>query len=140
MLTTPDRSGAQSQLPDWVPWLQVGLTSMLVVLFVVLVGKTRQQQSQLQELQERVRGLENSRALERTTALEQQLRSTVDRLQSLERGQARLNAIGSDTAQLRQELRQLRQLRQSSEEKNVQPARPPASTPQSPPPLPPLTP
>ncbi|KMM16529.1 hypothetical protein [Synechococcus sp. GFB01] len=137
MLTAPDRSGAQSQLPDWVPWLQMGLTSMLVVLFVVLVGKTRQQHSQIQELQERVRGLENSRALERTTALEQQLRSTVDRLQNLERGQARLNAIGSDTAQLRQELRQLRQ---SSQEKGVQPAPPPVSTPQSPPPLPPLTP
>lgn len=137
MLTAPDRSGAQSQLPDWVPWLQVGLTSMLVVLFVVVVGKTRQQNNQLQELRERIRGLENSRALERTTALEQQLRSTVDRLQDLERGQARLNAIGSDTAQLRQELRQLRK---SSQDQVGTPAGPPASSQQSPPPLPPLTP
>jgi TolA-binding protein len=138
MLTAPDRSGAPSQLPDWVPWLQVGLTSMLVVLFVVLVGKTRQQNNQLQELRERVQGLENSRALERTTALEQQLRSTVDRLQDLERGQARLNAIGSDTAQLRQELRQLR--RSSQEQGGQSAGPPPTSTQQSPPPLPPLTP
>ena len=53
----------------WVPWLQAGVTAMLVVLFLVIVGKSRQQNDTIRQLQERVQGLENSRALDRTTGL-----------------------------------------------------------------------
>ena len=73
-----------------MPWLQAGVTAMLVVLFVVIVAKTRQQNATIRQLQERVQGLENSRALERTTGLEQQLRTTVERLQAVERNSARI--------------------------------------------------
>jgi hypothetical protein len=90
----------------WVPWLQAGVTAMLVVLFVVIVGKTRQQNATIRQLQERVQGLENSRALERTTGLEQQLRSTVERLQAVERNSARIEALSGENANLRLELRQ----------------------------------
>jgi hypothetical protein len=101
-------SGPQAQLPDWLPWLQAGLTAMLAVLFLVMVGKLRQQSSQLRGLQERVQGLENSRALERTTALEEQLRSTATRLQALERSNMQLEGLSSDNARLRREIQQLR--------------------------------
>jgi len=124
-------------LPDWLPWLQAGLTAMLAVLFLVMVGKSRQQTTQLRELQERVQGLENSRALERTTALEGQLRSTVGRLQTLERGQAQLQGLSRENARLRQELQQLRQ----SAAARAEPPEPSLATPLAPPPaLPPLRP
>lgn len=101
-------AGPQALLPDWFPWLQAGLTAMLAVLFLVMVGKLRLQSTQLRGLQERVQGLENSRALERTTALEQQLRSTAARLQDLERSNAQLEGLSSDNARLRREIQQLR--------------------------------
>ncbi len=81
---------------------------MLAVLFVVMVGKMRQQSSSIRALQERVQGLENSRALERTSGLEQQLRTTVERLQVVERSNAQLRALSSDNKLLNDQLRQLR--------------------------------
>jgi hypothetical protein len=81
---------------------------MLAVLFVVMVGKMRQQSSSIRALQERVQGLENSRALERTSGLEQQLRTTVERLQVVERSNAQLRALSSDNKLLNAQLRQLR--------------------------------
>ncbi len=89
-------------------WLQAGLTALLAVLFLVMLAKAREQGSRIQELQERVQGLENSRALERTTGLEQQLRSTVERLQAVERSTARIDVLSADNNALRSELRQLR--------------------------------
>jgi predicted nuclease with TOPRIM domain len=91
-----------------VAWLQAGLTALLAVLFLVMLAKAREQGSRIQELQERVQGLENSRALERTTGLEQQLRSTVERLQAVERSTARIDVLSADNNALRSELRQLR--------------------------------
>jgi hypothetical protein len=129
-------SGAQVFLPEWMPWLQAGLTAMLAVLFLVMVGKLRQQSSQLRGLQERVQGLENSRALERTTALEEQLRSTAERLQAVERANAQLGALSSDNARLRQEVQQLRK----AELAPPNPAEPAPQTPSAPPPLPPVRP
>jgi hypothetical protein len=55
-----------------------------------------------------VQGLENSRALERTSGLEQQLRTTVERLQVVERSNARLQSLSSDNKLLNDQLRQLR--------------------------------
>jgi C4-dicarboxylate-specific signal transduction histidine kinase len=91
----------------WVPWLQAGVTAMLVVLFLVIVGKSRQQSATIRQLQERVQGLENSRALDRTTGLEQQLRSTVERLQVVERNSTRIDGLKRETANLRQALSKL---------------------------------
>lgn len=85
----------------WVPWLQAGVTAMLVVLFVVIVGKTRQQNATIRQLQERVQGLENSRALERTTGLEQQLRSTVERLQGMEGLEQAVQRLSAEQANLK---------------------------------------
>ena len=111
LATGPSSSGSEPsplQLPDWVAWLQAGLTALLAVLFLVMLAKAREQGSRIQELQERVQGLENSRALERTTGLEQQLRSTVERLQAVERSTARIDVLSADNNALRSELRQLR--------------------------------
>ncbi len=101
-------AGPMPQLPDWVAWLQAGLTALLAVLFLVMLGKARVQGERIQELQERVQGLQNSRALERTTGLEQQLRSTVERLQALERSNARIDVLSAENSALRGEVRQLR--------------------------------
>ena len=88
----------------WAPWLQAGVTAMLVVLFLVIVGKSRQQNDTIRQLQERVQGLENSRALDRTTGLEQQLRTTVERLQAVERNGTRIDGLSRETANMRAEL------------------------------------
>ena len=108
MVPVPERSGSLPALPEWVNWLQAGLTALLVVLFAVMLAKSREQSENIRLLQQRVQGLENSRALERTTGLEQQLRSAVERLQTLERSAARIDGLTGENAQLRQELRQLR--------------------------------
>jgi len=108
MASAQERSQVLPEMPDWAPWLQAGLTAMLAVLFVVMVGKMRQQSSSIRALQERVQGLENSRALERTSGLEQQLRTTVERLQVVERSNAQLRALSSENKLLNAQLRQLR--------------------------------
>jgi hypothetical protein len=118
----------------WVPWLQAGVTAMLVVLLVVIVGKTRQQNATIRQLQERVQGLENSRALDRTTGLEQQLRTTVERLQAVERNSARIDALSGENANLRLELRRLRANRGASGD--TLPPLPKLDEPAAPPPLP----
>jgi len=107
MASAQERSQALPEMPDWAPWLQAGISAMLVVLFLVMVGKMRQQSSQIRGLQERVQGLENSRALERTNGLEEQLRTTVERLQVVERSNAYVQALNSDNKLLKDQLRQL---------------------------------
>jgi TolA-binding protein len=101
-------SGSLPQLPEWVAWLQVGLSALLAVLFLVMLSKARDQGARIQELQDRVQGLENTRALERTTGLEEQLRTTVERLQAVERASARIDVLSADNQALRAELSQLR--------------------------------
>ena len=56
-------------MPTWLVWLQLGLSTTLAVLFVVMLVKTRQQSVNIRQLQDRVAGIENSRALDRTTAI-----------------------------------------------------------------------
>ena len=108
MASDQERSQTLPEMPDWAPWLQAGLTAMLAVLFVVMVGKMRQQSSSIRGLQERVQGLENSRALDRTSGLEQQLRATVERLQVVERSNAHLQALDRENKRLNDQLGQLR--------------------------------
>ena len=119
MTPAPDQAAISTEASPngtslaWVPWLQAGVTAMLVVLFFVIVGKSRQQNATIRHLQERVQGLENSRALDRTTGLEQQLRTTVERLQALERNGTRIDGLSRETANMRAELSKLRPARPS---------------------------
>jgi hypothetical protein len=120
------KTGPLPQLPDWVNWLQAGLTALLAVLFLVMVGKARQQGSQIRELQERLQGLENSRALERTTGLEEQLRSTVERLQVVERNTSRIDLLSAQAEALRAEMRQLKRSGGAGTSGPIPPITPPA--------------
>jgi hypothetical protein len=119
MTPAPDQAAISTEASPngasltWVPWLQAGVTAMLVVLFLVIVGKSRQQNDTIRQLQERVQGLENSRALDRTTGLEQQLRTTVERLQAVERNGTRIDGLSREIANLRAELSKLRAARPS---------------------------
>jgi TolA-binding protein len=81
------------------------LTALLAVLFTVLMLQVRQQGQRLQSLQDRLQILENNQDLERTNALEEQLRSTVQRLQNLEGMAATLQRLSSEQESLRQQLR-----------------------------------
>jgi hypothetical protein len=94
-------------LPGWLFWLQLGLTTTVAVLFLVMLVKARQQSAELRTLQDKVAGIENSRALDRTTAIEDQLRSTADRLQAVERLGAQMGSLIADNARLRQQVRLL---------------------------------
>ena len=122
MVSTPERNNPLPAMPEWVNWVQAGLTALLLVLFLVMLGKSRQQSANIRLLQEQVQGLQNSRALDRTTGLEQQLRSAVERLQVLERSAARVDALSAENSTLHQELRQLRAAAQS---RAAEPAIPP---------------
>jgi TolA-binding protein len=94
-------------LPRWMRLLGAGLTGCLAVLFVVVLLQTREQAQRLQQVQEKVQTLENANDLERTNALEDQLRSAVERLQALE-------GVEQQVQTLRSEVQSLRQLRSRS--------------------------
>lgn len=102
-----DQLDNEIAMPAWLFWLQLGLTTTLAVLFVVMLVKTRQQSVNIRDLQDKVAGIENRSALDRTTAIEDQLRSTSERLQALERMGAQMAGLSADNARLRQELRGL---------------------------------
>lgn len=117
------------QLPNWFRWLGAGLTAMLVILFSVLLQQVQQQARLLKTLQGRLQGLENARAVERTNALEEQVRATSERMQGLEGLRGSVDSLSQEQAQLRQELRRL---------SSRGPLLP--ELPTSPPPLPPMPP
>ena len=128
MVSTPERNNPLPVVPEWVNWVQAGLTALLVVLFLVMLGKSRQQSANIRLLQEQVQGLQNSRALDRTTGLEQQLRSAVERLQVLERSAARVDALSAENSTLHQELRQLRAAAQARTAEPTIPPLPPVKS------------
>jgi TolA-binding protein len=101
----PDAAPAASDLPTWMRWGGAGLTALLAVLFVVLLLQVRGQGQRLQALQDRIQSLENAQDLERTNALEEQLRSTVQRLQNLEGIEQSLQRLSSEQENLRLQLR-----------------------------------
>jgi len=100
---TPGEPG--STLPDWMRWLGAGLTALVAVLFVVLLLQVREQSQRLQSLRNRVQTLENANDLERTNALEEQLRSTVQRLQNLEKIDEAVRQLAKEQQDLRLQLR-----------------------------------
>lgn len=113
-----------SQPPTWLNWLGTGLTAMLAVLFLVLVQQMREQNEQIKKLGSRVEALENARALERTSALEEQVHSSVNRLQALESLRGDVQRLISQQQRLQGAIDQLKR-----SEPRVLPPLPPATTP-----------
>lgn len=130
----PDAAPAASDLPTWMRWGGAGLTALLAVLFVVLLLQVRGQGQRLQALQDRIQSLENAQDLERTNALEEQLRSTVQRLQNLEGIEQSLQRLSSEQENLRL---QIRSASRSSSSRNVDLE---PQLPAEPPPVPPAQP
>ncbi len=87
-------------------WLGSGLTALVAVLFLVLLQQVRQQAGRLEALQGRVQTLENARDLERTNALEEQLRSTVQRLRAFDGLEGSVQELRVQQESLQQQLRQ----------------------------------
>jgi hypothetical protein len=100
----PELLDSEMVVPAWLVWLQLGLSTTLAVLFVVMLVRSLQQSATIRQLQDRVAGIENSRALDRTTAIEDQLRTTAERIQVLERQGAQTAALAGENARLRQQL------------------------------------
>jgi hypothetical protein len=73
----PDRS-------RWMQWLQLGLTSALLVLFVNQVMAFREVNRKIARLHERMDVLESSRMLERRPAVEANQRTMEQRVRQLE--------------------------------------------------------
>lgn len=134
MSRTPARPDAAPGLPSWMRWGGAGLTALLAVLFVVLLQQVRQQGQQLQALQDRLQTLENAHDLERTNALEEQLRSTVQRLQSLEGLEQTVQRLSQEQAGLRLQVRSSARSHAGSapEPEPVLPPEPPAPPPSQP--------
>ncbi len=111
----PEARSASSRRPSspmavatpWL-WLPVALSSMLLVLFVVIVNRQQAQAERIGSLLGRVRTLEQSRAVERTAVLEQQLRSMLTRLQDQEKLSRQQEQLVQKLQTLQQELQQLR--------------------------------
>ena len=76
--------------PDitWLSLLQLGVTSTLAVLFVVLLARSREQGVEMRQLQTRLQALESNQSLEKAADQSGQLRILSQRLQHLETGQA----------------------------------------------------
>ena len=98
--------GPERRTP-WL-WLPVALSTTLLVLFAVVVNRQQAQAQRIGELSNRVRALEQSRALERTAVLEQQLRAMLSRLQELEKQTGQQEQLGRQLQNLQQDLQQLR--------------------------------
>jgi TolA-binding protein len=113
-----------------MPWLQLGLTSMLGVLFVVTLLGARDLSLSLGQMEQRLRALESRQALDKSTVLEQQLLSMLERLQALEGKAERLNALEGERERLEQELSELRSRTSGpSSAEEASPPRGPSSTP-----------
>ncbi len=92
-----------ARLPRWMPWFQIGLSVLVTVLLMALIGRTREQSKSILTLQARVQGLENSRILSRSNGLEQQVQILSQRLQTLEKQNAQLEARLYQSQRQRQE-------------------------------------
>lgn len=91
--------------PAWLSWLQVGLSTMLMVLFLVTLVRNREQNQEIQRLRQRVRLLEASRSVDRSEAQDAQLRAMAGRIQTVEDVVARrLEASERERQRLEQQL------------------------------------
>ena len=98
-------SNLQAPLPTWMRRAGAGLTALVAVLFVVLLLQVRQQGERIQTLQDKLQTLENEKDLDRTNALEEQVRSTAERLQNLEGLEQTVQSLRSEQDSLRAQLR-----------------------------------
>ena len=94
--------------PGWLCWAAIGTSTMLMVLFVVLLSKMMQQTKLLNNLRDRLLGLENSRALTNNTVIEDQLKILTQRLRSLEQESITNQALKSQIGKLNADLDALR--------------------------------
>ena len=84
--------------------LGAGLTALVAVLALVVLQQLQQQTSRSQALERRLQTLENRSDLERTQALEAQLRAVVQRLQGLEASAGQLQELALQQEDLRRQL------------------------------------
>ena len=105
MSSSARSSSPQAPLPTWMRRTGAGLTALVAVLFVVLLLQVRQQGERIQTLQDKLQTLENEKDLDRTNALEEQVRSTAERLQNLEGLEQSVQSLRSEQASLRAQLR-----------------------------------
>lgn len=124
MTRFPSSAESPTPLPAWMRWGGAALTGLVAVLFVVVLLQVKQQSQRIQSLQDKVQSLENSRDLDRTGAMEEQLRSTVERLQSLEGLEQAVQRLSNEQASLRNQLG--RASREPVPEPVLEPSRPPA--------------
>lgn len=95
----------KAPLPTWMRRTGAALTALVSVLFVVLLLQVRQQGERIQKLQDQLQTLENDNDLDRTNALEEQVRSTAERLQNLEGLDQAVRSLRDEQASLRAQLR-----------------------------------
>ncbi|MGB7564546.1 MAG: hypothetical protein WBM08_07310 [Prochlorococcaceae cyanobacterium] len=107
MAPPPPQRSDQGRAITWIQWIGAGLTATLAVLFVVAIQRVQEQNQSLRRLEQRLQTLENTRALERTNTLEQQLRATVERLHGLEEDQGRVSDLARQQQQLADQVQRL---------------------------------
>ncbi|MBM5784829.1 MAG: hypothetical protein FJ076_08365 [Cyanobacteria bacterium K_DeepCast_35m_m1_288] len=105
MSSSARSSSPQAPLPTWMRRTGAGITALVAVLFVVVLLQVRQQGERIQTLQDKLQTLENEKDLDRTNALEEQVRSTAERLQNLEGLEQTVQSLRSEQASLRAQLR-----------------------------------
>ena len=68
----------------WLQWIQIAITSAMVVLFINQLGEIKDLNRRIARLYERMDLLENSRLMDKTPAMEAQQRAILQRLIQLE--------------------------------------------------------
>ena len=104
MSAPPAPPAAEPPLPRWMRLIGAGLTALVAVLALVLLQQVHQQASRSQALERRLQDLENRRDLERTQALEAQLRALAQRLQGLEASAGQVRELELQQEELRRQL------------------------------------
>ncbi|MCX5957323.1 MAG: hypothetical protein NTW51_13205 [Cyanobacteria bacterium] len=101
--------------PPWLGWFQLGLSSMLAVLFLVMLAWSREQGRDLRQLRMRVETLESSSSLEKAADQNGQLRTLTQRFEQLEaRATEQLERSEAERLRLQQLLVEMRERAGSS--------------------------
>jgi hypothetical protein len=96
--------------PPWLGWFQLGLSSMLAVLFLVMLAWSREQGRDLRQLRLRVETLESSSSLEKAADQNGQLRTLTQRFEQLEaRATEQLEQSEAERLRLQQLLLEMRE-------------------------------
>lgn len=114
--------------PPWLGWFQLGLSSMLAVLFLVMLAWSREQGRDLRQLRLRVETLESSSSLEKAADQNGQLRTLTQRFEQLEaRATEQLERSEAERLRLQQLLVEMRERAGSSSQqpREADPARDP---------------